>query len=223
MRAYGSCRRGSYGARRWLVQCAAFLALVLAGPAPAAEKLVLAYGDSLTAGYGLKPAEAFPAQLQGALRRSGVAARVHNGGVSGDTTAAGRARLAWGLRGLKAQPDLVIIELGANDMLRGIDPAQTQANLDAILAELKRRGVPVLLAGMLASPNLGQDYRRRFDPIYPRLARKHGVALYPFFMRGVAGRRELLQPDRLHPNAKGVAVIVRGILPEVKEILGAAK
>jgi len=195
------------------------LGLVLAGPALAAEKLVLAFGDSLTAGYGLRPAESFPAQLQAALRRSGVAARVHNGGVSGDTAAAGRARLAWGLKGLKVKPDLVILELGANDMLRGIDPVQTQANLDAMLAELKRRRIPVLLAGMVASPNLGQDYRRRFDAIYPRLARKHDVPLYPFFMRGVATRRPLLLPDGMHPNAKGVAVIVRGILPRVRAML----
>lgn len=184
---------------------------------------MLAYGDSLTAGYGLKPAESFPVRLQAALRRSGVAARVHNGGVSGDTTAAGRARLAWGLKGLKAKPDLVILELGANDMLRGIDPAQAQANLDAMLIELRRRGITVLLAGMLASPNLGPDYRRRFDAIYPRLARKHGARLYPFFLRGVTGRRALLLPDGLHPNAKGVDVIVRGILPEVRGMLGAAK
>lgn len=185
----------------------------------AAEKLVLAFGDSLTAGYGLKQAESFPAQLQAALRRSGVPARVHNGGVSGDTTAAGRARLAWGLRGLKAKPDLVILELGANDMLRGLDPGQAQANLDAILAELKRRRIPVLLAGMLASRNMGPAYRRRFDTIYPALARKHGARLYPFFMRGVAGNRSLLQQDGLHPTARGVAVIVRGIVPEVKAML----
>lgn len=148
-----------------------------------------------------------------------MAVRVHNGGVSGDTTAAGRARLAWVLRGLKAKPDLVIVELGANDMLRGIAPAQAQANLDAILAELKRRDIKVLLAGMFASPNLGQDYRRRFDAIYSRLARKHDVALYPFFMRDVAARRELLQPDGLHPNARGVAVIVRGMAPQVRGML----
>jgi acyl-CoA thioesterase I len=194
---HGSYWRTSYGARRWLVHVAALLALIWTVPALAAEKLVLAYGDSLTAGYGLKQSESFPAQLQAELRRSGVAARVHNGGVSGDTTAAGRARLAWGLRGLKARPDLVILELGANDMLR-----------------------PVLLTGMLASVNLGTDYRRRFDAIYPALARRHGVPFYPFFMRGVAGRRNLLQPDNLHPTARGVAVIVRGILPDVKAALG---
>lgn len=186
----------------------------------AAEKLVLAFGDSLIAGYGLRPSESFPVQLQAALRRSGIQARVHNGGVSGDTTATGRARLAWGLRGLKAKPSLVILELGANDMLRGLDPAQARANLDAILVELKRRRIPVLIAGMLASRNLDAGYRRRFDTIYPALARKHGARLYPFFMQGVAARPSLLQPDGLHPTARGVTVIVRGIMPEVKAALG---
>lgn len=198
---------------------AALLALLWAGPALAAERLILAFGDSLVAGYGLPQAQSFPAQLQAALRRSGVAARVHNGGVSGDTSAAGRARLAWMLRGLKAKPDLVIVELGANDMLRGIRPAETRANLAAVLAELNRRRIPVLLAGMLAAPNLGPGYRQRFDPIYPALARQYGARLYPFFMRGVAGRPALLQRDGLHPTARGVAVIVRGILPEVKAAL----
>jgi acyl-CoA thioesterase-1 len=188
-------------------------------PALAADKLVLAFGDSLTAGYGLKPADSFPVRLEAALRRDGVAARVHNGGVSGDTTATGRARLAWGLAGLKAKPDLVIVELGANDMLRGFDPAQPRANLDAILTELKRRRIPVLLAGMLAAPNMGAGYRKRFDTIYPALARKHGVPLYPFFMRGVAGNPALLQPDGLHPTPRGVMVIVRGMLPQVKAAL----
>lgn len=188
-------------------------------PALAADKLVLAFGDSLTAGYGLKPADSFPVRLEAALRRDGVAARVHNGGVSGDTTATGRARLAWGLAGLKAKPDLVIVELGANDMLRGFDPTQPRSNLDAILTELKRRRIPVLLAGMLAAPNMGAGYRKRFDTIYPALARKHGVPLYPFFMRGVAGNPALLQPDGLHPTPRGVMVIVRGMLPEVKAAL----
>ncbi len=192
------------------------LALLSAGPALAAEKLVLAFGDSLVAGYGLNQSESFPTQLEASLRRSGMSVRVHNGGVSGDTTAAGRARLAWGLKGLKAKPDLVILELGANDMLRGLDPEQARSNLDAMLVELDRRRIPVLLAGMLAARNLGPAYRRRFDAIYPALARKHGVRLYPFYMRGVAGNRALLQLDGLHPTARGVAVIVRGITPKVK-------
>jgi acyl-CoA thioesterase-1 len=144
---------------------------------------------------------------------------VRNGGVSGDTAAQGRARLLWGLRGLKAKPDLVIVELGANDMLRGLPPAQAGDNLDRILAELTRRNITVLLAGMKASRNLGPDYVRAFDTLYPALARKHGVRLYPFFLDGVAGRRELIQADGLHPNAKGVAVIVRRMLPVVKAAL----
>lgn len=193
--------------------------LLWAGPAMAAEKLVLAFGDSLTAGYGLAPSQSFPVKLEAALRRSGVAARVHNGGVSGETTAGGRARLAWQLKGLKAKPDLVILELGANDMLRGLPPTQAKANLDWMIGELKRRRIKVLLAGMLASRNLGGGYRRSFDAIYPALARKHGVALYPFFMGGVTGNRALLQRDGLHPTPRGVDIIVRNMLPQVKAAL----
>lgn len=195
------------------------LLLVMASPAQAREVLILAFGDSLSAGYGLKPQDSFPAQLQTALRKQGVAARVHNGGVSGDTTTAGRGRLGWVLTGLKAKPDLVILELGANDMLRGQPPALARTNLDAMIADLKRRKIPVLLAGMKASYNLDRRYRAEFDGIYPLLARKHGVRLYPFFMDGVAGNRALLLPDQMHPNAKGVAVIVKRILPSVKASL----
>ncbi len=193
--------------------------LVFAPPAQAAEKLVLAFGDSLTAGYGLKPGESFPAQLQAALAQRGIAARVHNAGVSGDTTTAGRARLGWVLASLRTKPDLVVLELGGNDMLRGLAPAQTRANLDAMIAELKRRGIPVLLAGMRASPNMGKAFQAQFDSIYPALARKHGVSLYPFFMTGVAAQRPLLIADGIHPNPRGVAVIVRGILPFVARSL----
>ncbi|MFM8542829.1 MAG: arylesterase [Chakrabartia sp.] len=195
------------------------LLLVMATPAQAREVLILAFGDSLSAGYGLKPQDSFPAQLQTTLRKQGVAARVHNGGVSGDTTSAGRGRLGWVLTGLKAKPDLVILELGANDMLRGQSPALAKANLDAMIADLKRRKIPVLLAGMTASYNLDRRYRAEFDGIYPLLARKHGVRLYPFFMDGVAGNRALLLPDQMHPNAKGVSVLVQRILPSVKASL----
>jgi len=195
------------------------LLLVMATPAQAREVLILAFGDSLSAGYGLKPQDSFPAQLQTALRKQGMPVRVHNGGVSGDTTTAGRGRLGWVLTGLKAKPDLVILELGANDMLRGQPPALARANLDAMIADLKRRKIPVLLAGMKASYNLDRRYRTEFDGIYPLLARKHGVRLYPFFMEGVAGNRALLLPDQMHPNAKGVAVIVKRILPSVKASL----
>ena len=219
-----------YGAARRLVQrCFALwlgaLLLALAGSAPAraAEPLIWAFGDSLTAGYGLPPADGFTAQLERALRRSGVQARVRNGGISGDTAAQGRARLLWGLRGLGAKPDLVIVELGANDMLRGLPPAQARANLDLILAELKRRKIPVLLAGMKASRNLGPDYVRAFDAIYPDLARKYGARLYPFFLDGVAGNRALVQADGLHPNARGVAILVARILPAVRGALRAPR
>lgn len=183
--------------------------------------LIWAFGDSLTAGYGLPPDQGFTARLQAALRRAGITATVVNGGVSGDTAAQGRARLAWGLRGLAgsgapaAIPTLVILELGANDMLRGLPPAQTATNLDLILTELGRRHIPVLLAGMRAAPNLGTDYRGRFEAIYPALAARHHVPLYPFFLAGAAGNRSLIQHDGLHPNARGVDVVVARILPAV--------
>ncbi|WP_153002619.1 arylesterase [Sphingomonas endophytica] len=197
------------------------LAPVLAAPAAAAPRapLIWAFGDSLTAGYGVPPAQGFTAQLQAELRRRGVAATVRNGGVAGDTAAQGRARLRWGLRGLGRAPDLVIVELGANDMLRGLPAGQAQANLDRILTELRARRIPVLLAGMRAAPNMGADYARAFEGMYPALARKYRVPLYPFFLDGVAGRRELIQPDGLHPNARGVAIIVRRIAPAVQRAL----
>lgn len=184
-----------------------------------AEALVLAFGDSLTAGYQLKPAESFPAQLQAALRKEGRAVTVHNAGVSGDTTTAGRARVDWVLRGLKRKPDLVILALGANDMLRGQPVATAQANLDAMIGGFRKAGIPVLLVGMLASRNLDAAYRRAFEGMYPTLAKKHGVPLYPFFMQGVAGQPGLQLADGMHPNAKGVGVMVRGILPSVRKAL----
>jgi acyl-CoA thioesterase I len=203
----------------WAMALCQALLLVMAPPAAARDRLILAFGDSLTAGYGLKAQEAFPAQLEAALRRKGLAVRVHNAGVSGDTTSAARGRLGWVLAGLKAKPDLVILELGANDMLRGQPPAQARANLEAMLVELKKRRIPVLLAGMKASYNLDQRYRQAFDSMYPALAKKHGAKLYPFFMDGVAGNRSLLIADQMHPNAKGVATIVRRILPSVEAAL----
>jgi len=208
-----------YGALRHLGQVATVIGLIIGFPAQAAEKLVLAFGDSLTAGYGLKPNESFPAQLQAALRKDGVQVRVHNAGVSGDTTAQGKARLNWVLRSFPRSPDLAIVELGGNDMLRGIDPAQTRANLNAILADLKRRKIKVLLAGMLAAPNMGSAYRAKFDPIYPALAKQYDARLYPFFMKGVAGNRTLQLKDNIHPTAQGVAVVVRNIMPMVKGLL----
>ena len=210
----------AYGRPRRLLQAALLaIAAIAATPASAADRLILAFGDSLTAGYGLAPAQAFPTRLEAALRAGGTAARVYNAGVSGDTSAAGRARLAWVLRGLKAKPDLAIVELGANDMLRGLKPAQTRANLDAIVAELTRRRIPVLVAGMRAAPNLGRPYAAAFEPVFPYVARKYRAGLYPFFLAGVAGNRTLLQADGMHPNPRGVAVIVRGILPAVRTAL----
>ena len=215
----GRSRTRRYGGWWWLVH--PILLLLLAAPASADPRapLIWAFGDSLTAGYGLPPAQGFPAQLQAELRRQGVAATVRNGGVAGDTAAQGRARLRWGLRGLKARPDLVIVELGANDMLRGLPVAQARDNLDRILTELRARNIPVLLAGMRAAPNMGGDYARAFEGMYPALAKKHRVALYPFFLDGVAGRRGLFQADGLHPDPRGVAIIVRRIVPAVRRAL----
>ncbi len=185
--------------------------------ATAKETRLLAFGDSLTSGWGLAAREAFPAQLERALHAAGrKTVRVIASGVAGDTSAGGRARLAWSLAD---RPDAAIVELGANDGLRGIDPASTYGNLDAILAELKRRGIPVLLAGMYAPPNLGSEYGEAFNAIYPQLAERHGVVLYPFFLEGVAVEPALNQPDGIHPNGDGVAVIVERILPYVMRVL----
>lgn len=212
---------GRYGRQSLLVHLAVAAALASPVGARAAPRapLIWAFGDSLAAGYGLPPQQGFVAQLQAALRRQGMAATVRNGGVAGDTAAQGRARLRWGLRGLGTVPDLVIVELGANDMLRGLPVAQARANLDAVLAELGRRHLPVLFAGMRAAPNLGPDYARPFDAMYPALARAHRVPLYPFFLDGVAGNRALIQRDGLHPSARGVAVIVGRILPSIRRAL----
>jgi acyl-CoA thioesterase-1 len=190
-----------------------------AAPAAAKDVHVLAFGDSLTAGYGLPSGLGFAPQLEDMLRRNGLRAFVTNAGVSGNTAAQGRARLKWTLDGLGAKPDLVIVALGANDMLRGLPPAQTRADLDAILAELKRRDIPVLIAGMLAAPNLGSRYGADYNRIFPDLARKHGVALYPFFLAGVAGNPSLALPDRMHPNFLGIKTMVSGITPTVLRAL----
>ncbi len=162
--------------------------------------------------------ETFPIQLERALEREGHRVEVLNGGNSGDTTAAGLARLDWSLAD---HPDLAIVELGANDGLRGIDPGETYRNLDAIVKRLKAEGIAVLLAGMLAPRNLGADYVEAFDAVFPRLAEVHGVALYPFFLDGVAMRPELNQADGIHPNAAGVALMVERILPSVVRLIDA--
>ena len=174
---------------------------------------LLVLGDSLSAGYGLQPADSFPAQLEEALHQAGYDVRVINAGVSGDTTAGGLSRLAWAL---SDKPHVVLLELGGNDALRGLPPAETYANLDAILARLEDHAISVVLAGMQAPRNLGEDYTTAFDAIYPRLASEYALAFYPFFLEGVALDPALNQADGIHPNAAGVREIVRRILPLLK-------
>lgn len=193
------------------------LAPLLAASVRAAELRVLALGDSLTAGYNLPADAAFPAQLEKALRGKGVQARVINAGVSGDTTAGGLARLDWALAD---RPSHALVALGANDMLRGLSPEQAKANLDRIVARLKQEGVKVMLVGMLAAPNLGADYGGRFNAIFPDLAKKHDVPLYPFFLDEVASNPKLNLGDGLHPNREGVAIMVRKMLPQILGFLG---
>ena len=176
------------------------------------EIRLLILGDSLSAGYGLSESDAFPEQLRRSLKNKGYEVDVINSSVSGDTTAGGLSRVDWALAD---QPDLVIVELGGNDALRGLSVSMTRNNLDAILARLKSANVRVLLAGMKAPRNLGDEYVQSFDRIFPELADKHGIALYPFFLEGVALEPDLNQPDGIHPNASGVTVIVDNILPYV--------
>ena len=192
----------------------------MTSPALAQPLRILALGDSLTAGFGLGPGQGFVPQLQKALNEKGIQAEVLDGGVSGDTTAGGLSRLDWALAD---KPDLVILELGANDMLRGTDPEETRANLDAMLAKLKAAKARVLLAGMRAAPSLGADYALAFEAIYRDLAAKYDVPLYSFFLEGVAADPKLNQPDGLHPNEAGVAEIVRRILPHVLAAAGMAR
>nr|WP_292769768.1 arylesterase [Mesorhizobium sp.] len=186
-------------------------------PAALAEPYkIVGFGDSLMAGYGLDAGQSFPEKLEKALRDKGHDVVIAGAGVSGDTTSGGLSRLDWSI------PDgtqLVILELGANDMLRGIAPEITEKNLDAILARLKERNIAVLLAGMRAAPSLGQDYQLAFDAIYPRLAEKYGVPLYPFFLEGVAADPALLLEDGMHPNAAGVDRMVENALPSVEQAL----
>ncbi|MER9630571.1 arylesterase [Mesorhizobium sp. M0296] len=200
---------------------ALFLAICGAISSARAEPFtIVGFGDSLMAGYGLGPGQGFTEKLQAALRAKGYDVTVANAGVSGDTTSGGLSRLDWSV------PDgtqLVILELGANDMLRGVSPAIAEKNLDAMLAKLKQRKIAVLLAGMRAAPNLGADYQNAFDAIFPRLAEKYGVPLYPFFLEGIAGQSVLQLEDGLHPNARGVDRIVEGILPSVEKTIEAVR
>ena len=171
---------------------------------------LLVIGDSLSAGYGLKPEDSFPSRLEEALHGAGYRVHVINAGVSGDTTAGGLSRLEWAL---VDKPHIVLVELGGNDALRGLPPAETYANLESIIVKLKNNGVRVVLAGMQAPRNLGKDYTLEFDAIYPRLAEQYDISLYPFFLDGVALDPALNQPDGIHPNPAGVKVIVNKILP----------
>lgn len=186
------------------------------GEAAQYDKLVVTFGDSLYAGYRLAPAEGLAPQLQAALQKQGIDARVHNAGVSGDTTAAGKQRLAFVLDNLEKKPDLVVLGLGGNDMLRGIQPRETEANLKAMLEELKKRDIDVVLTGMLAAPNLGADYANAFNPIYSRLAKQYGAPLYPFFLDGVVADQKLMLADNIHPNGQGVAKVVDRLAPLVE-------
>jgi len=220
----GSRPSPSYGQRRAVVQIAyamvcsvAFIAGIDVQPATAeAPVKIVALGDSLTAGYGLPDKDGFVPRLQAALAAKGIAAEIENAGVSGDTAADGLARLDWSM---PQGADAVIVEFGANDMLRGIKPQVTRDALDAILRRLTERHIEVLLCGMRAAPNLGAEYGQAFERIYPELAGKYGVLLYPFFLDGVAADLTRTQHDGMHPNAAGVGVIVERILPKVEELI----
>lgn len=225
----------------WLYGALALLLQVLVGCGQAAEstksepasakrevpaqydKLVVAFGDSLYAGYRLAPGEGLAPQLQAALKANGINARVHSAGVSGDTTAAGKTRLAFVLDNLERKPDLVVLGLGGNDMLRGVKPAETRVNMVAMLDELKKRQIPAVLTGMLAAPNLGADYAGGFNPIFPELAKQYGAPIYPFFLEGVVTDKALMLPDGVHPNAKGVSRVVEGLWPLVEAALKAQR
>ncbi|MGL4289833.1 MAG: arylesterase [Phreatobacter sp.] len=198
---------------------------LLSGPSQAGaqtprEVKLVVLGDSLSAGYQLSAADAFPAKLQAALRARGQAVSVENAGVSGDTSTGGLERVDWSVAD---GTDAVILELGANDALRGLDPAITRRNLDSIIARLKERRIEVLMAGMLAPPNMGAAYAGAFNPIFPELASKHGLLLDPFFLDGVATVAGLSLADGMHPNARGVDVMVQRILPKVEELIGAIR
>ncbi len=215
------CERQSslYGLWRGLFNTALVLALISClgfTPAAAEPVKILMLGDSLSAGYGLVKGQSVPAQLEKALRSDGLDVVIVNGGVSGDTSAGGLSRFDWAVAG---DPEGLILELGANDGLRGLDPRQTFANLDAIITRARDREMAVLLTGMLAPPNLGSEYGAEFNRIYPDLADKHGVAIYPFFLEGVVGDPALNQDDGIHPNEQGVAIIVENLLAPVKNLI----
>jgi acyl-CoA thioesterase I len=215
---------------RYGVVVAIFQALSACGQSPVADappraakgeeqkqydKLVVVFGDSLYSGYRLGPTEGLAPQLQAALQAQQINARVHNAGVSGDTSAAGSQRVPFLLDNLGGKPDLVVVGLGGNDMLRGISPEQTENNLRTIIKTFEERGINVMLTGMLAAPNMGQDYGRKFNAIYPSLAKEFDAPLLPFFLDGVVMDKSLMLDDGIHPNAKGLAVVVRKLTPMV--------
>ncbi|MFT7359360.1 arylesterase [Parasphingorhabdus sp.] len=184
-----------------------------------AEILIVAFGDSLYAGYGLDQKQGFAPELQAALRAAGQDVQVYNAGVSGDTTAAGLRRMDFVIDSLARKPDLVILGLGGNDLLRGLKPADTRANMETMVKKLQDRGITVMLTGMLAPPNLGAAFGEEFNAIYPGLAKKYDTALYPFFMDGLVGHPDLFQADGIHPTAEGIDIIVGKITPQVVEVL----
>lgn len=196
---------------------AATASVPVAGP----TRTVLAFGDSLYAGYGLKRGESLPDAIQSRLRGEGIYATVVNAGVSGDTTAGGRRRLAYTLDRMTTPPDLVMLGLGGNDVLRQVDPAETRANMAAMLDELAKRRIPVILTGMMAPPNLGPDFAGRFNAIWPDLAKEHAAVLDPFILQGVLGNRQLMLPDGVHPNARGVDRVADRVAPLVAKRLAA--
>lgn len=187
-------------------------------PVMGPERRILAFGDSLFAGYNVDKADSYPSKLEAALRARGINARVTNAGVSGDTTAAGLQRLGFTLDGLEQKPDLFILELGGNDLLRGVKPAETKANIAAILEELKRREIPVLIMGMRAPPNMG-EFRAEFDAIFGDLAQQYGASIYPFFLEEIYQEPELFQGDRIHPTPSGIERIVGATADVVAEAL----
>jgi acyl-CoA thioesterase-1 len=188
-------------------------------PVMGPERRIIAFGDSLFAGYGLDPAQSYPARLEAALRTKGVNAAITNAGISGDTTAAGLQRLAFTLDAQDTKPDLFILELGGNDLLRGLSPAETKANLAKMLDELKARDIPVLLMGMRSPPNYGMEYQEQFDALYRDLAKQYGADLIPFWLEDIYREPALFQSDRIHPTAEGIERLVGATLGEVEEAL----